>query len=124
MGSTATYALLPDGRVEVVNRCRDGSPGGPERSVRGKARVVDPETNARLKVTFFWPFSGDYWILGLGPQYEYAVVGTPSRKYLWILSRTPVLPEREYREAVGIAREQGFDPDRIVRSPRGDGGTE
>ncbi len=123
VASTAIYTLLPDGRVEVVNRCREGSPDGPERSVRGKARVVDPDTNARLKVTFFWPFSGDYWILGLGPEYEYAVVGTPSRKYLWILSRTPELPEKAYREAVAIAREQGFDPERIERSPQGDGGS-
>lgn len=117
-GATAEYTLAPDGKsVEVVNRCVEEGPGGKERSVRGKARVVDPETNAKLSVTFFWPFSGDYWILALGPGYEYAVVGTPDRKYLWFLARTPTVDDGLYARLVEEARQQGFDPARIEKSP-------
>ena len=52
---------------------------------------MDKVTHAKLKVWFFWPFKGDYWIIDLDPDYQWAVVGVPSRKYLWILSRTPTL---------------------------------
>ena len=62
-GSTAEYSLLPDGKIEVINHCRKDSLDGAEDSAEGKAWVVDPETNAKLKVQFFWPFRGDYWIL-------------------------------------------------------------
>jgi apolipoprotein D and lipocalin family protein len=118
VGATAEYALAPDGkRVDVVNRCREIE-SGKERSVRGKARVVDPATNAKLSVTFFWPFSGDYWILALGAEYEYAVVGTPDRKYLWFLARTPTIGDELYEHLVNLARERGFDPARIERSSR------
>ncbi len=79
---TATYALRSDGKIEAVNRCRKSS--GEYTTAKGKAKVVDKQTNAKLKVTFFWPFYGDYGILDLGPNYEYAVVGDPSRDYLWI----------------------------------------
>lgn len=58
---------------------------------RGRARVVDPSTNAKLEVSFFRPFWGDYWIIDLGAAYEYAVVGHPGRDYLWILSRAPTM---------------------------------
>lgn len=118
IGATAEYSLSPDGkRVEVVNRCRDAG-SGKERSIRGKARVVDPATNAKLSVTFFWPFSGDYWILAVGTEYEYAVVGTPDRKYLWFLARTETIGDDLYGRLVDLARARGFDPARIERSAR------
>ena len=118
IGATAEYTLASDGkRVEVVNRCRDVE-SGKERSVRGTARVVDPATNAKLSVTFFWPFSGDYWILALGEEYEYAVVGTPDRKYLWFLARTETIGDDLYGRLVDLARARGFDPARIERSAR------
>ena len=117
-GATAEYTLSPDGkRVEVVNRCREIDTGK-ERSIRGKARVVDPATNAKLSVTFFWPFSGDYWILAVGEEYEYAVVGTPDRKYLWFLARTETIGDDLYEHLVGLACERGFDPAVIEKSPR------
>jgi apolipoprotein D and lipocalin family protein len=116
-GATAEYSLAPGGKgVEVVNRCVEEGSGGKERSVRGKARIVDSETNAKLKVTFFWPFYGDYWILALGADYEYAVVGTPDRKYLWFLARTPSVGDDLFARLVEEARQQGFDPARIERS--------
>ena len=119
VGTSATYTLLPNGRaIEVVNRCRSGSFDGPVRAIRGKARVVDAETNARLKVTFFWPFSGDYWIIDLGEEYEYAVVATPNRKSLWILSRNPAMDEAKFRTILEKIKEQRFDPSRLERTPQ------
>ena len=113
VGSSAEYRLAPDGKsVEVVNRCTGEGPDGKARSARGKARVVDPATNAKLSVTFFWPFSGDYWILALGPEYEYAVVGTPDREYLWFLARTPTVSRDLYDLLMREAERQGFDPSR------------
>jgi len=77
--------------------------------------VVDKASNARLKVSFFWPFRGDYWIIDLGTEYEYAVVGTPNRKYLWVLSRTPVMDDAVYAAIMERIRQLGFDPGRVVR---------
>jgi apolipoprotein D and lipocalin family protein len=115
-GASATYSLRPDGRIDVVNRCVGEGPDGKEKTVRGVAKVVDPATGAKLSVTFFWPFSGDYWILALGENYEYAVVGSSDRKYLWILSRSPRMEEDTYARILGEVRRQGFDPARLVRS--------
>ena len=115
-GSTATYSLQPDGKIAVVNRCRKNGPDGPLSSVSGTARVVDPRTNAKLKVTFFWPFSGDYWIVDLGEQYDYAVVSGPDRKYLWVLGRTPSMEPERYRAVVTSLRNRGFDVSRLVES--------
>ena len=95
-GTTAEYRLLADGRIEVTNTCvrADGSTF----SAVGRAWVPDPSQPAKLKVSFVrllgrWFFPGDYWILDLAPDYRYAVVGHPMRKYGWILSRSPTLPE-------------------------------
>ncbi|MHB9022763.1 MAG: lipocalin family protein [Armatimonadota bacterium] len=112
--TTATYSLRDDGTVEVLNQCRRGGPEGTPDYARGIARVVDPRTNAKLKVTFFWPFAGDYWIIDLGENYEYAVVSDPRRKYLWILSRTPELPQETYDAILDRLRAQGFDTDELV----------
>ena len=111
---TATYTLRSDGRVDVVNRCRKAN--GEYTTARGKARIVDKKTNAKLKVTFFWPFYGDYWILDLGPNYEYAVVGAPNRDYLWILSRTPQLDEQLYQRLPSEMATRGFATDRMIRT--------
>lgn len=116
VATTATYELREDGKISVINRCRKGSAEGPVKSVNGKAWVVDPETNARIKVQFFWPFSGDYWIIQLGEQYEYAVVGHPDRKYLWILSRTPEMQPELYERILVRLEQQGYDPSRLIVS--------
>jgi apolipoprotein D and lipocalin family protein len=116
VGSSATYTLNSDGTVSVLNRCFDGSFAGKLRSVRGKARVADKETNARLKVTFFWPFRGDYWIIDLGKDYEYAVVGHPDRAYLWILSRTKTMDDEVYNAVLGRLKVQGYDITRLIKT--------
>ena len=104
--TTAEYALRPDGDIAVVNRCRteDGFD-----EAAGKAWPVAGTGNARLKVSFFWPFRSDYWVIGLDGDYRWAVVGNPNRKYLWVLSRTPQLPKDQLDLALRAAASQGFD---------------
>ncbi len=116
VGSTATYTLLPDGEVEVINRCRDERTGE-QRQAKGRAWSVDPEGNARLKVSFFWPFRGDYWIIELGGDYEYSVVGAPNRNYLWVLARNPHMSPTVYDGILARIAAQGFDTTRLVRTP-------
>ena len=112
-GSTAEYRLMDDGRIRVVNRCFKSSLDGPLKASKGKAEVVDTTTNAKLKVWFFWPFKGDYWIIDLDADYQWAVVGVPSRKYLWVLSRTPQMDERVYQGILTRLVDQGYDPNRL-----------
>jgi apolipoprotein D and lipocalin family protein len=114
----ASYARRRDGRIDVVNRCRtaDG-----ETEARGVARIVDEQTFAKLKVRFapawlsflavVW---GDYWIIGLAPDYSWAVVGDPARQYLWILARAARLDDASLAAARAAARDNGFDVDRLV----------
>ena len=115
-GTTATYSLRSDGQIDVLNECRKGSLDGPEDVAEGRARVVDGTRNAKLEVTFFWPFWGDYWIIDLGPDYEYAVVGNPSRDYLWILSRTPTLDQAVYEGILSRIEEMGYPLDRLEKT--------
>jgi apolipoprotein D and lipocalin family protein len=115
-GSTAEYTPLPDGKIQVVNSCRKGSADGELKQSKGKAEVVDTKTNAKLKVWFFWPFKGNYWIIDLDPDYQWAVVGEPKRKYLWILSRTPTMDEAVYRSILSRLPQKGYDPARLQRT--------
>jgi apolipoprotein D and lipocalin family protein len=120
---TANYAAAPDGQIEVLNRCRRAD--GSMVEARGRARVVDPATRAKLEVGFLpawldWlPVGrGDYWIIALEPDYSAAVVGDPTRQYLWILARTPEVDEARYAALVRRAAEQGYPVDRLQRSRR------
>jgi apolipoprotein D and lipocalin family protein len=119
IGSIAEYSLRPDGDIDVLNQCRKTPDGGLD-SARGRAWVTDPATNAKLKVQFFWPFSGDYWIIDLGPDYDYAVVGHPGREYLWILSRTPQMDNERFDRILERVGQKGYDVSRLVktRQPR------
>ena len=74
--------------------------------------------NTKLKVTFFWPFSGNYWIIDLDPEYRWAVVGEPGRDYLWILSREPRLDAALYGQIIERARSQGFDTSKLIKTPQ------
>ena len=115
-GSTAEYSLLSDDKIQVINRCHKESLEGPLKVSKGKAEVVDTTTNAKLKVWFFWPFKGDYWIIDLSPDYQWAVVGEPSRKYLWILSRTPTMDGAIYQEILERLPQKGYDPVKLRRT--------
>lgn len=122
--TTATYERRDDGDLDVLNRCRKFALDGPEDTAKGRARVVDKATNARLEVSFFRPFWGDYWVIDLAPDYSFAVVGHPGRDYLWILSRTPALPEETYAAIVARLAEKGYETSRLRRTlqpeaPRG-----
>ena len=119
--TTATYTPLGDGRIGVRNSCRRAD--GSEMSVNGIAEVIEPATNAKLKVSFLpawlrWSGigRGDYWVLCLSPDYRVAIVGEPSREYLWILARTPRLPEAEYQALMEKVRAAGYDPERLRRA--------
>ena len=114
----ATYTRRPDGRIDVLNRCRSGD--GRLIDAQGVARIVDARTSAKLKVRFapaalsFLPFVwGDYWIVGLKDDYSWAVVGSPDREYLWILARTPTMEAAELDAAREAARASGFDVNRL-----------
>ena len=114
--TTATYTLRADGKVQVVNACREKD--GKITTASGTAKVVDSATNAKLKVTFFWPFYGDYWVIGLSPDYQYAIVGEPERKYLWILSRTPTMDEATYQELLRRVESLGYQPGNLMKTPQ------
>lgn len=107
--TTAEYTLTDKDYVIVENRCNKDSINGKESYIKGKAFLVKNTGNAKLKVQFFWPFRGKYWIIDLGEDYSYAVVGHPNRKYLWILSRTPVMEQKIYNEILKRAKDKGFD---------------
>ncbi len=118
----ATYKLLENGRVSVFNQCRLGSQSGELTTVKGVARVVDPATKARLKVSFFWPFSGDYWIIELGKHYEYAVVGHPKRTYLWILCRNRHMDDDVYRSILErLENEKGYNVSKLIKTLQPEG---
>lgn len=116
IGSRATYAIRDDGRLSVLNECYEESDKSKLRSANGKGWVVDINTNAKLKVSFFWPFSGDYWIIDLGRDYEYAVIGHPERKYLWVLSRTQVMDESVYEGILTRLKKQHYDISKLIRT--------
>jgi apolipoprotein D and lipocalin family protein len=118
VATTAEYALRPDGQVAVTNRCLDAADGNRETVARGTAYAVAGGNNAKLRVSFFWPFYGDYWVIGLDPAYRWAVVGSPDRQFLWILSREPAMAAGDYAQAVGIAAAQGFDVARLQPTPQ------
>ena len=115
--TTAEYRIRNDGMIDVVNTCI--SKKGRPVQAKGVARIAESSSNAKLKVSFvrlagirlFW---GDYWIIGLDEEYRYAIVGEPSRKYGWILSRSKVLPEDDWREIQSILENQGYDFNRFI----------
>jgi len=113
---TATYSLRPDGKIAVLNQCRKYTLDGKPKSARGKAWVVDRTTNAKLKVQFFWPFSGDYWIIELDGEYRWVVVGHPGRNYLWILCRAPQMDQTLYQQLLEKIAAKGYDLNRIKKT--------
>jgi apolipoprotein D and lipocalin family protein len=120
-GVRASYVRRADGYIDVVNRCARAD--GSIIEAAGLARVADGQTRAKLKVRFapamlsFLPFVwGDYWIIGLDDDYRWAVVGSPDRKYLWILARTSRLEPAAYERALAAARANGFETARLILS--------
>ncbi|GAB3823336.1 lipocalin family protein [Pontibacter rugosus] len=112
----AEYQQNPNGYIEVRNACHEGGPEGKLDIAEGKAFPVEGSHNSKLKVQFFWPFKGDYWILELDPAYQYALVGTPDRESLWILSRTPQLDQDIYNRLIYQAEVKGFPVGKLLKT--------
>lgn len=117
---TARYTLRDDGKVKVVNRCE--TEAGRLDEATGIARVVDEVTNAKLEVSFvrilgFSLFWGDYWVIGLGEDYEWAVVGHPNREYGWLLVRDPEVSEEMADEMFFVLESRGYRHDDFVLTP-------
>lgn len=118
--TTALYQLRTDGKITVTNRCITRK-GDIDQAV-GLARVLDPATKARLQVSFVsllgWrPFWGDYWIIGLDPEYRWLVVGDPRRQYGWILSRTSIMEPALLEAAFQSLERNGYGRGRFVLTP-------
>jgi len=118
--TTADYELITGKKyIRVTNRCIRFRNGKSKMSmVHGKGFPVAGSNNAKLKVQFFWPFRGDYYIIFLADDYSWAVVGHPSRKYLWILSRESYMPTDTYNHILAIIRSKGYDPGIIQKTSR------
>ena len=113
--ASATYTLREDGRITVLNKGNYLTDPEKSTSVKGVAWIPDRNSPAKLKVQFFWPFSGNYWILYLDKEYHYVLVGDPSFKYLWILAREKKMDEQTYNMLLSKAVENGYDVKSIIR---------
>lgn len=112
---TANYSIKGNGKIVVINKGYLADDSKKFKTAKGTAWVPNEKYPGRLKVRFFWPFAGKYYIIALDRNYQYALVGDPARKYLWILSRTKMLPEDIYSKLLEIARENGFDSQKLIR---------
>jgi lipocalin len=112
---TATYSLRDNGKITVLNKGHYISDPGKVNTATGVAWIPDKNSPAKLKVQFFWPFSGDYWIIYLEKDYKYVLVGDPSFKYLWILCREKKMDEGTYQMLLKKAIDNGFDIKPIIK---------
>ncbi len=119
-GTTATYSKTDKDYIIVENRCFKDSINGKESSIKGKAFIDENTGNSKLKVQFFWPFKGKYWIIDLAEDYSYAVVGHPDRDYLWILSRTSKMEDKIYQSILLRIAEKGFDINKLNKTVQAD----
>lgn len=116
--TTAEYTPTDKGYIIVENRCNRDSITGKQSYIKGKAFITKNSGNAKLKIQFFWPFRGKYWIIDLADDYSYAVIGHPNRNYLWILSRTAKMDETVYASILKKLAEKGFDTSKLNRTPQ------
>lgn len=102
---------------ELTLSCRQGSVTGPLKTAEATARVVDGSNGSKLKVTFFWPIEGDYWVLDRASDYSWSIVGEPSGRYLWILTRSQALSSRQYAALAERAKALGYNIEMLRRTP-------
>ncbi len=114
----AIYRMRDDGRMDDIYLYRRGNFDNPERRLEGVAWVVDEQSNARWKVRFYWPFTFDYYIVGLDPDYQWSMVGHPSQRYAWIMAREPRMDVELYQELLSRFDELGFDSSRLQKVPQ------
>jgi apolipoprotein D and lipocalin family protein len=113
---TAEYSLRPDGRIKVLNTCFKNDK---KNEAVGVANIVEGSNNAKLKVSFFRPFYGDYWILDLAADYSWVLVGEPSDKYFWILARDKTLNPTLESELLEKAEKLGYNRKDFIK-PKND----
>lgn len=114
-GVTANYSLREDGKIKVLNSGYKGSLDGEFKQAIGKAKIPDPINEpAKLKVSFFWIFYGDYFVMELDKDYQYVVIGSSSDKYLWILNREPQMEEITYTALLNNLKRRGYDITKLI----------
>lgn len=119
VGVTATYTLRKDGKINVLNKGRKNTLDGIEKKAKAKAKIPDENEPGKLKVYFFPFIGGDYWIIDLDEEnYQYAMVGSPSKKYLWILSRNKILKKEIYDTLLKKAENYGYDISKLYMTPQ------
>ena len=116
--TTAEYTPTKADYIIVENKCNKGSLKGKQSYIKGKAFVQKNSGNAKLKVQFFWPFKGDYWIIDLADDYSYAVISHPNKQYLWILSRTPKMNNNTYEQILNRLQKAGFNLNKLKITPQ------
>lgn len=109
----AIYTKRDDGMIGVLNRCFIKEDNR-TKEAHGRAKVADETTNSKLKVTFFWPFYGNYWIIELAEDYRFVVVSEPKKEYFWILSRTPVMEQADLDGILERTNALGFDARKLI----------
>jgi lipocalin len=118
VGVTATYSLREDGKIEVLNQGYKNTLNGERSKAVGKAKIPDKLEPGKLKVSFFWIFYADYFVLELDENYQYAMIGSSSDKYFWILSRSPQMEPAVYEMLLEKARKRGYNLDKLYKVPQ------
>ncbi|MEI8294383.1 MAG: lipocalin family protein [bacterium] len=118
VGTMDIYKQRPDGKIDIRYAFHKGSLDAPRQEMRATATVVDTQTNARWAVQFLWPFRAPFLVIDLSPDYRHTTIGYPDRSLIWIMSRDPSMPEKDYSAALENARSQGYDISRIVKVPQ------
>ena len=118
VAAAATCELLPNGKMRIIGQGQKNTFDGKRVKAKGIAWRSDKNSTAKWRVRFFWPFYGSYWIIKLDPDYRYAIVAHPKRKYLWVLSRVPTMDEPLFSSLIKFVEEQGFDLSRLEKVPQ------
>lgn len=114
VGVTATYSYREDGKIKVINSGFEKTLNGKKSEAIGKAKIPDLNVPSKLKVSFFWFFYGDYFVLELDRDYQWVVIGSSSDNYLWILSRTPKMEKNLYNKLLGNLTNRGYDVSKLI----------
>jgi len=114
VGVTATYSYRKDGKIKVENAGYKDTLDGEKLVSIGKAKIPNLKIPSKLKVSFFWFFYGDYFVLELDKDYKWAVIGSSSDMYLWVLSRTPQMEEELYQEILLGLTQRGYNIEQLI----------
>jgi lipocalin len=118
VGVTATYELMENGKIRVINEGYKNTLDGKHSKAVGKAKIPNKKEPGKLRVSFFWDFYADYYVLELDINYQYAMIGSSSDKYFWILSRSPQLDEKTYQMLLDKAKKRGYNLKKLIKVPQ------